>query len=149
MCDVRKLNYDIRNRMYWEMMYVSPKLTRMLQPGQRQQWKHVSLQNFYKITIVYCLWKWTLWYGRKSNCLFFTWNLETAKYVKPNKRYWDPRSTGNTQEKLDYLFFKRKTTRQIVVSRWLGVRKKSCGVFHHQGILNKFLNVNIYQLSCR
>ena len=53
---------------------------------------------------------------------------------------------GNTQEKLDYLFFKRKTTRQIVVSRWLGVRKKSCGVFHHQGILNKFLNVNIYQL---
>ena len=56
---------------------------------------------------------------------------------------------GNTQEKLDYLFFKRKTTRQIVVSRWLGVRKKSCGVFHHQGILNKFLNVNIYQLSCR
>lgn len=72
-----------------------------------------------------------------------------SKYVKPNKRYWDPRSMSNTQEKRDYLFFKRKTTRQIVVSRWWGVRKKSCGVFHHQGILNKFLNVNIYQLSCR
>lgn len=74
------------------------------------------------------------------------WNNKHVKstYVTELKEVW-----VTHKQNLINFFLPTEKTCLVVISSWRDIRKKSCGAFHHQGILNKLLNVNIYWLSCR